>query len=398
LTHVLARIAELRPVLPKPTASGPCHDPSSGIAHSHADRHHHDNMLFSPYGRAYEYAHGSHLEFGHGSGIRSQPANNALKEESFTESSNTLPPWNAFPDSPSLPSSCGCGETCSCPGCAEHGSAALGSLQTADAFNTCTNPASCLACLDYTVMSLPNTLPPDTALSIFDSQPSQFIDDWLRQVSDVPTSISPASGFDTSLAVNLEPGFVQPPWETYQLPDNPEMEQVPDVVTDEGVVPCICLPEQCLCGGSKGGDCKHLIGSAAMAYPITGKRMSCPGINLLDVPVFSDLPASAGNDPGFLTAPVLPRSRSSSGSSYSSHNLEHLFAGRRSDDANNFRITQHYFSNDLSIASSQPDFSPTHSEHDGGAIYPVSNPDSDGSYDDIFSRYDPILEGGAGYP
>jgi hypothetical protein len=237
-----------------------------------------------------------------------------------------------------------------------------------------------------------------TALSIFD-QPSQFIDDWLRQVSDVPTSISPTSGFGASLAVNVEPGFVQPPWETYQLPDNPEMEQVPDVIPDKGVVPCICSPEQCMCGGLRGGDCGQLIGSAGLAFPIIGKRMSCPGINLLDVPVFSDLPAGAGTDPqGFLTAPLLPRSRSSSGSSYSCHNLERLLAGRRSDDTSTFRIsTRNYFSNDLSIASSQPDFSPTHSEHDGGAIYQVSNPDSERFFDDLFSRYDPTLEGGAAY-
>ena len=397
LTHVLARIAELRPVLPKPTASGPCHDPSSGVAHTHPDRHHHDNTFFSPYGRAYEYTHGSHHESGHNSGIRFQqnvrlPGSNSYEDDSFTEQPSTLPSWNPFADSASLPSTCGCGETCSCPGCAQHGSATAGSFL--DAFNTCANPASCHACLDYTIMSLPDALPPDTALSIFDTEPSQFIDDWLRQVSDTPTSLSSISGFDTSLTVNVEPGYVQPPWETHQLPDNPEIEQVPEVIPDDGVIPCICLPEQCVCGGSR-GDCAQLMGSTGMAFAMMGKRLSCPAINL-EAPAFSDLPPNVSADtPGFLT-PQLPRSRSSSGSSYSSHNLERLFAGR-SNDASRFHIpTLDYFSNDFSIASSQPDFSPTHSDHDGGAIYPVSNPDSEGSFEDPW--YDPSLEGSATFP
>jgi hypothetical protein len=136
-----------------------------------------------------------------------------------------------------------------------------------------------------------------------------------------------------------------------------------------------------------------------MAFAILGgKRMSCPAINFLDAPVFSNLPSSVGTDTqGYLTAPQLPRSRSSSGSSYSSHNLEQLFAGRSSDESSSLHIsTLDYFSNDLSIASSQPDFSPTHSEHDG-TIYPVSNPDSEGSFDDPLSRYDPTLEGGTAF-
>ena len=148
LTHILPRIAELRPILPKPTASRPFHDSSSGIAHSHPNRnrHHHDSTFFSAYGRAYEYTHGSHYESGHGSRSHSQQCS---KERELHRVTTILERLRGF---------------CLAPlhwvverlARAQHGSATASSFQNANAFDSCTNPASCLACLDYTVMTPPS--------------------------------------------------------------------------------------------------------------------------------------------------------------------------------------------------------------------------------------------------
>ncbi|KAF9483322.1 hypothetical protein BDN70DRAFT_990498 [Pholiota conissans] len=85
-----------------------------------------------------------------------------------------------------LPSMCGCGDDCSCPGCIHHSRAAP--MPSSSAYSSCNNPGHCGTCLDCTIMTLPPNaiLPPNTALSIYDS--SEAIDDWLRTMSaSIPT-------------------------------------------------------------------------------------------------------------------------------------------------------------------------------------------------------------------
>ncbi|KAF8352099.1 hypothetical protein F5887DRAFT_12852 [Amanita rubescens] len=63
MSHILARVKELRPVLPRPARSsppngGPIHELSSGMPHSIPNRHHmYDHVMFSPYGRAHDRTH-----------------------------------------------------------------------------------------------------------------------------------------------------------------------------------------------------------------------------------------------------------------------------------------------------------------------------------------------------
>ena len=399
LSHVLARIAELRPVLPKPSAAGPCHDPSSGVAHTHPDRHHtHDNMFYSPYGRAYEFTHGSHHEQGHGDRPHKfpQPAV-ALppNEESYPDPSAQLPLWDP---SISFPSVCGCGDGCSCPGCIEHNGALVGTEPTVGAFNSCSNPGACNACLDCTILSLPNSLPPDTALSIYGAHQSDFIDEWLRQVSGISTSISPASDFEASSAPFSEPEFVQAPWETFQLPDNPEVEQVPDVAPREAGALCVCPI-------MRSNTHRDICITDGVVFAALGKRMSCP--QMMDRsagPVFRDVPdgdeifsgpSGYVDTNGYLTTPQLPRSRSSSGSSFSNPGASQCFYVQ-SSSAGPFTgaldvPTRGPFLEMMFVAP-QTD-SPALSEYEENAYYAISNPDSDGSLEDRCPQYDPALEG-----
>ncbi|KAF9444289.1 hypothetical protein P691DRAFT_763537 [Macrolepiota fuliginosa MF-IS2] len=194
-SHILARISELRPVLPRPTAH---HDPSSGIAHGHHSIRHHENAFFSPYGRAYDINHPHHphtaddntaQRFSIGDPAASKPqifdraiANSIPVAPAATTNAAAVASTSS-PSSITFPSPCGCGDGCSCPGCSHHNNAPFGPSPTA--YPTCSNPTSCHACLDCTILSLP----PDTALSIPEQQQADMIDEWIRQVQANPDSM-----------------------------------------------------------------------------------------------------------------------------------------------------------------------------------------------------------------
>ncbi|KAF4613303.1 hypothetical protein D9613_011203 [Agrocybe pediades] len=202
-SQILARIAELRPVLPRPTQGGPVHDPSTGTPHGHTNRHH-DNKPYqhTPYGVPHQHAltPPSFLP----SGNLTTPF--AFNEQSSYNSSSQIhmmggsatdwPPRegdNSEFQSIS-PSSCGCGDACRCPGCVHHNRTTA--APSSSAYSSCHNPELCMTCLDCTIMSLPSSavLPLDTALSIYDPQlQNDAIDDWLRQMSfTLPSDNSPS--------------------------------------------------------------------------------------------------------------------------------------------------------------------------------------------------------------
>jgi hypothetical protein len=181
-SHLLARISELRPVLPRPSAH---HEPSSGIAHGHGNRHYHENAFFSPYGRAYDMNHP------HASPLANDPSYGALapaKQQIHDRAiANSIPVINGSAlnseNTPlAFPSSCACGDGCRCPGCYHHNQAAPGASPSA--YATCLNPEACNACLDCTILALP----PDTALSIPEPLQIEAIDEWIRQVQANPDS------------------------------------------------------------------------------------------------------------------------------------------------------------------------------------------------------------------
>ncbi|EIW79833.1 copper-fist-domain-containing protein, partial [Coniophora puteana RWD-64-598 SS2] len=176
-SHVQARIAELRPVMPRPPrqTSGPLHNPSAGTPHGYGGRNHaHD---FSPYGRAYEQSF-SETPSNPAPSSAQVPFPPNVDPQLFTNASDQLPPQIAFP------SACTCGDGCQCPGCTQHSKSPAPS---GAAFSSCCNPITCSFCLDCTIFSMP----PEALL-----EPSQTreIDTWLQQLPlSSPNSFSPTS-------------------------------------------------------------------------------------------------------------------------------------------------------------------------------------------------------------
>ncbi len=229
----MKRIAELRPVLPRPTAAGdpsnrgPVHIPSSGSAHAHPQRHHRSGQ--APYELAYGMMHQQHIPCHQSyTATHSNPAfSSSSNDQSYTELQMMgLNPdsWNPNPESIGLgdlpfPSLCGCGDDCNCPGCLHHNRAT--SFPMSSAFASCTNPGVCSTCLDCTIMSLPPSALDDTALSIPNAE-NEPVAEWLRQVSAAEFSSGGPSGH-MSLQQSINDGFGQQ-WNT------PDMDQSPPFV------------------------------------------------------------------------------------------------------------------------------------------------------------------------
>lgn len=430
-TQILARLAELRPVLPKPSnrsvfLAGPTHDPSSNVSHSHAMRHYtRDNMVFSPYGRAYDMSHGSDIVNG------SDNEQQNLPQTSSYFAQATQPPdipanvesWLSTTES--FPSTCKCGEGCSCPGCVEHnGNGIIASGTTA--FSSCANPGACSHCLDCAILSLPASLPQNTSLSIYDPSEAQNIDEWIRQISAQPAS----SDFSPSSSLPPDLGIIQDmPWDTFRAPRI--SEPTPNNNRSECCSgQCQCSPTSCACPQDCCGCCQGCVcvehehaGSNArgLTFATSGERGACcsgavrkaarslvtsngQGGSRGDIP-FSRMPIE-----NYLTIPDTSRSRSSSTSSQSvsespySPDFLAMFAtprptlptGLPSSGSSSSASSAPY----LHIGSSSSnDISPqirTSDDHSMNVTYATSVPDSESSDDQQFenhSQYDPSLDG-----
>ncbi|RDB28268.1 Metal-binding regulatory protein cuf1 [Hypsizygus marmoreus] len=435
-SHILARLAELRPVLPRPSRSrsdsGPLHDASSGIAHGHSARP--ENHLFSPYGRAYDMTHEHAYDDGQDQQLNDVSQNFSVPSTSLfpydeqifrdqlhaleaAAASSWLPPQGSESGALSFPSTCGCGDSCSCPGCVQHNGASA--APSSSAFSSCMNPGACNTCLDCTILSLPASLPPDTSLSINDAYQAESIDEWIRQVSQLPRS---SPGMVTS---PMDDQAHQPPppnWDPH-LP--PIVEPIPNLQSTYTVQPCCgglceCSPGYCQCSSNdeNGYDCRKEMLTSDFAT--AGGGISSPSTSLApsggsmpyatmrnhsDNGLYMDSGAEGGR---FLGIPEPPRSRSSSLSSQSSRGQpphhhpftnqplgsEYSFAGAPagrvrgpfnpglSISSPNLGLglkLQTEFSNSRSAGSSPSSTSPTRSMIGRGNVsYAVSNPDSDG--------------------
>lgn len=230
-SQILARIAELRPVLPRPShdglnQGGPVHLPSTGISHGHASRH--PEHVFKPYERAYGMTHQHPVQ--PQSYVAPGPSNPTFtfNDQTFTGQMMGVPtsnPWaprqgSVGLDNSVFPSFCGCGDDCNCPGCLYHNRSAT--MPPSSAYSSCSNPGACGTCLDCTILSLPPSAipPPDTALSIYDSQPDA-IDEWLRQMSSSVSSPSSQSfqGFSASGAQFQQPSSQSWGGRSFSYPD-----------------------------------------------------------------------------------------------------------------------------------------------------------------------------------
>lgn len=415
-SYILARISELRPVLPRPAmnkdggSTGPLHTPSTGVAHGHLGRHHHDSMFFSPYGRAYDYVHGSH----------EQPLNNEVlvqqvyrpsdlpdpsppKQQSYSDQllqiASSWLPTNA---QTSFPSVHGCEDGSPCPSCVQRN---VSTISSSPHFQSCPNPGTCTSCLDCSILSVPDFLPPDTDMSIYNSQ---SIDDWLRQVSALPmtcasATLAPALHQPTSEAMDHGPS----PWNTFQMP---RISQ-PDSDGDGCGGQCACPPGLCRCNYRVDRDrTKSGVTSGERLSPCFGKMdgQAADGRNALRSDVnptanrrshcVTDQSSVRLDGDGFLTVPQMARSRSSSASSQSSTGE----APNRSPagQCDPSRITQQQATMTMTTISRTPLSFPVRSskclsivEPNSDVAYARSNPDSDLSLDDGYSPYNPSLDG-----
>ncbi|KAK2460766.1 hypothetical protein APHAL10511_007236 [Amanita phalloides] len=182
MPHILARVNDLRPVLPRPTISsppsaGPIHDLSSGMPHSIPNRQHmHDNVMFSPYGRAHDRTHdhplghekhymGQSMPYLQGDGLYERPMLELAASGSQDLTLGGL----------SLTSACNCRTSCQCAGC-EPTKPSVPNLDANCASNVCT---TCLECSYFS--------PSSSSATQQRSEQRVAIDEWLRQIS-VPTS------------------------------------------------------------------------------------------------------------------------------------------------------------------------------------------------------------------
>lgn len=199
--HIRARIAGLRPVLPRPpqqgvTAEGASHD----LPHAHPNRYHgHDEHHFSPYGRAYDQNHPrseprrsvTDLEESHFVPVP-VPVESSVQQD-FATPSPPPPDWmldnnlgEPFEVS-NIPSFCSCGDSCGCPNCRLHKDT---NGMSTSGFATCQNPTSCGMCLECAVLSVPPVSDNSGGEQLFDTR-MPGIDEWLEQL--VP-SANEASG------------------------------------------------------------------------------------------------------------------------------------------------------------------------------------------------------------
>lgn len=314
-SQILARIAELRPVLPRPShdgfhQGGPLHLPSSGLSHGHASRH--AEHIFKPYERAYGMTHQHPVHPQSYVGPGPSDPTFAFHDQTYTGqmmgvTNNSWAPRqeNVPIDNSAFPSLCGCGDDCTCPGCLYHNRSAA--MPPSSAYSSCSNPGACGTCLDCTILSLPASAipPPDTALSIYDSQPDA-IDEWLRQMSS--SISSPSQSFQ-----NIPSQFQQPsqPWgsRSFSYPDqqsNLDRNARMQSPFDYGRSPPPSMGF--VTSGERGSD-----------YPPQQQRAHRPQSSM------SGMDSRPGIDPRLLPSNGIasyfsqPRSRSPSSSSQSSH-------------------------------------------------------------------------------
>lgn len=166
-------------------------------------------MLFNPYGLAHERTHG--LLHSTVPSVPGAPSN----EQSTMAPGIPLPQWQSQP-SDTLPESfdifatpCGCGDSCACPGCAQH----RGSSVIQDA-TSCRNPANCMSCQSCAIDRAADAYFREHASELIDPQGSQFSDigEWLQQTSQLnvfPPATNSVQNFPTDLSgIGLLPQFM----------------------------------------------------------------------------------------------------------------------------------------------------------------------------------------------
>lgn len=292
--HILARIAELRPVLPKPqrdsySTDGPSHDPGSGHLHN---RHytHHDEHFYSPYGRAYDYTHHAYNPYQHSNQAYSASTSSLPTNFTYnltpavddqlelakleTNLSNDETPWGLEQPSGTSPASdhsgaagfCGCGDTCSCIACMDHNRST--SNMNFSSITACTNSATCGSCINCTLLSVPASLPDNTALSIYDY--TTPIDEWIRQMNENPGDDNQPLYQNQNQSQDFPPALEMP------RISRPNEKGEDYVRSGHSGQECACAPGLCMCNDgfahtstTNGGKCTPCAGSTSDPPPLS---------------------------------------------------------------------------------------------------------------------------------
>ncbi|GJE98711.1 copper-fist transcription factor [Phanerochaete sordida] len=311
---VTANSGRNRPVLPRPATSSHNRSSPPRTVQNPTGAHHQRSLAhFSPYERAYEFAHGSDV----GLQLPSMPYPQSTVDEYSTLSGRDL---NSMPMSPNLdfarnnapdefaafmnswlatvqpsqpPSdapavSCDCGPNCACPGCIIH----RGVPATAQGFESCVNPSTCTACMDCTM------------LTAIDNSPA--FEEWFRRMSAadaashgspdslIPGSASPPpSQFSTAPDQQNTPQQYNPSmWQSYALWPNLQNQLSGPPPPEDGVSTCCggqckCPPRMCACpadccgccAGCACPSCNHKdrsMGSGkTLTFAVSGERAPC---------------------------------------------------------------------------------------------------------------------------
>ncbi|KAI0768297.1 hypothetical protein BD413DRAFT_450414, partial [Trametes elegans] len=320
-----------RPVLPKPPSDRPTSPPRSSHAPSSSGpvgsrTPSHGQAFYSPYGRAYEYAH-SH-EPDHSQQVQPESSTYLPSDVDYLAPNPAIDPlqnpgipmdtWqdsstpSMFQPAPGSPSLCNCGSTCACPGCVEHNGPDV------DPSASCANPNTCAACFECNLIAI-SSVPPELAQTMYDPAQMQNVDEWLRQVSAMPEFTSTMSADPQFPASSQsDPRFDPSSAQAYGLWADPRTSQTTQpyaAVESEccggrckcpaGM--CGCPPDCCgCCQGCTCSDCAHDGGSErTLTFATSGERAPCCGGRSHAQDRTSGNSASTGPQPGGLGDTVI---------------------------------------------------------------------------------------------
>ncbi|KAI0342217.1 hypothetical protein BDW22DRAFT_1345398 [Trametopsis cervina] len=299
-----------RPVLPRPNrsssdrASPPrsSHSPYGGT--STARTH---PTAFSPYERAYDYAHGAEVgaelppslypstesqepfvDSNPIPSVQHQAGDQAPQQEESADLSVLMAAWLASlqsSDPAAMPVTCDCGPNCACPGCVIHQNIPRHPSDTP----SCVNPQTCSACMDCTM----TTATEENAAAL---------DQWFRRIAESGGTFSPLASPRMQLATPTIPNFALSPeqmqqfdpamWQTYALWPNLQ-NQVPAAPPAEDATSTCCggqckcpegactCPDDCCgcCAGCACSDCTHMDRSMGtgktLTFAVSGERAAC---------------------------------------------------------------------------------------------------------------------------
>nr|QPL20069.1 copper fist DNA-binding domain protein [Trametes gibbosa] len=296
-----------RPVLPKPPAE-PMVSPSRNVpppptsAPLRGRSPSHGQSFYSPYGRAYEYAHGHEVPYTqqpHSSATYPPSDTDYIPPPSLSSSSqggnaNSYGDWEAgsgsaiYLNASEHPSLCNCGSTCACAGCLDHNG------PNVDPVASCTNPNTCSACLECNIIAL-TALSSEVTQSFYDPARVQNVDDWLRQVSSLPDFVSsgnPNPAFPSSTLAQSEPRFDEVAYQGH-MAWSEDLRAVTSLPSLSSAVESECCGGRCqcptgLCSCSSGccgccqgcscTGCDHESSSGrTLTFATSGERAPCCG-------------------------------------------------------------------------------------------------------------------------